>query len=54
MYFSLLQGQGTSACPGASGAPTECTQGTTRLTSRSISSKTGMPMRAMMRMFTTT
>src|SRR5689334_25220928 len=28
MYFSLLQGQKTSFCPGARGAPTECMQGT--------------------------
>jgi hypothetical protein len=54
MYFSLLQGQGTSFWPGSSGAPTECMQGTTRLTSLSISAKTGRPMRAMMRMLTTT
>ena len=54
MYFSLLQGHGTSFWPGASGAPTLCMQGTTRFSSLSISAKTGMPMRAMMRMLTTT
>ena len=54
MYFSWLQGQGTSFWPGASGAPTLCMQGTTRFTSLSISLKTGSPMRAMMRMLTTT
>ena len=54
MYFSLLAGQATSACPFANGAPTECTHGTTRLKSLSISSNTFLPMRAMMRMFTTT
>ena len=54
MYFSLLQGHGTSASPGSSGAPTVCTQGTTRLTALSISWKTATPMRAMIRMFTTT
>ena len=41
MYFSLLHGHGTSFWPGASGAPTECMQGTTRLSSLSISAKTG-------------
>ena len=54
MYFSLLQGHGTSAWPGSSGAPTLCMQGTTRLTSLSMSRNTGRPMRAMMRMLTTT
>src|SRR3954471_10231452 len=53
MYFSLLHGHATSFCPFASGAPTECTHGTTRLKSLSISSKTFLPMRAMMRMLTT-
>ncbi len=43
MYFSGLQGQGTSACPRASGAPTLCMHGTTRLTSLSISANTGGP-----------
>src|SRR6185437_3729782 len=54
MYFSLLQGQGTSFCPGASGTPTLCIQGTTRFTSLSISRNTFSPMRVMMRMLTTT
>ena len=54
MYFSLLHGHGTSFCPAASGAPTRCMHGTTRLSSLSISWNTGRPMRAMMRMFTTT
>ena len=54
MYFSLLHGQGTSCWPGASGAPTVCMHGTTRFSSLSISAKTGRPMRAMMRMLTTT
>ena len=39
--------------PGASGAPTECRHGTTRLSSLSISAKTGAPTRAMMRILTT-
>ena len=54
MYLSSLHGQGTSFCPGASGMPTECMQGTTRVESWSISAKTGRPIRVMMRMFTTT
>ena len=37
MYFSSLQGQGSSCSPGARGAPTECMQGTTRFSSLSIS-----------------
>src|SRR3954466_7671439 len=53
MYFSLLHGHATSAWPFLSGAPTECTQGTTRLKSLSMSSNTFLPMRAMMRMLTT-
>ena len=55
MYFwSRLQGHGTSAWPGFSGAPTECMQGTTRRSPWSMSARTGWPMRAMMRMLTTT
>ena len=54
MYFSLLQGQATSLWPGKSGAPTLWTQGTTRFSPLSISSNTRLPMRAMMRMLTTT
>src|ERR1700682_804353 len=53
MYFSLLHGQGTSFCPAASGAPTECRQGTTRGIPVSMASKTGRPIRAMMRMLVT-
>ena len=40
--------------PRRSGMPTECMHGTTRLKSLSISLNTGRPMRAMMRMLTTT
>ena len=55
MYFwSRLHGQGTSGWPFFSGAPTECMQGTTRRSPRSMSSNTGRPMRVMMRMFATT
>jgi hypothetical protein len=50
----VVAGPGDVGLPGASGAPTECMQGTTRFSSLSISAKTGRPMRAMMRMLTTT
>ena len=54
MYFcSGLQGQGTSFCPGASGMPTECMQGT-KTPSPSDVRAPRCPMRAMMRMLTTT
>src|SRR3954449_8534099 len=53
MYLSELHGQGTSASPGSSGAPTLCMQGTTRFSSLSIAASTGVPIRAMMRMLTT-
>ena len=53
MYLlSALHGQATSFWPGASGAPTECRQGT-NLPSPSASSAR-LPMRVMMRMFATT
>ncbi len=55
MYFlamSASQGQGTSFCPCARGAPTECMQGMKK-PSPSTSS-TAAPMRVMMRMLTTT
>ena len=38
MYFSLLQGQGTSLPPFPRGAPTECMHGTTRFSALSICS----------------
>jgi hypothetical protein len=54
MYLlSALHGQGTSACPGAKGAPMECTHGTNR-PSRSNTSKAPRPMRVMIRMLTAT
>ena len=52
MYFVGLQGHGTSFWPGASGTPTECRHGTTRFPP--LFSSTKAPMRAMIRMFTTT
>ena len=54
MYFSLLHGHGTSFAPLASGAPNECTQGTTRFSPLSISLNTGSPIRAMILMLATT
>ena len=56
MYLSLIfgaQGQGTSACPGASGAPTECTHGMKSPSSPSVS-MTAWPIRVMIRMLITT
>ena len=52
MYFSGLQGHATSASPGISGAPTECTQGTNSFCP--IASSAARPMRVMIRMLTTT
>ncbi len=54
MYLSGLHGHGTSAWPGTSGMPTLCMHGTTRLTFASIILNTGTPMRAIIRMLTTT
>ena len=54
MYlFSALQGQATSSSPSASGAPTECTQGTNSPSSPSTSSVFA-PTRVMIIMFTAT
>ena len=53
MYLTGLHGHGTSACPGASGAPTECTAFTNDPDS-SIARKAGVPIRVMIRIETTT
>src|SRR4051812_7809951 len=53
MYFSSLHGHGTSFCPGSSGAPTECRQGT-YLASVPILASTSAPVRAMIRIDATT
>src|SRR4051794_39175701 len=53
MYLVELQGQGTSAWPSSSGAPTECMAGTNGRSSPSAS-RTWLPMRAMTRIETTT
>ncbi len=54
MYFSGLHGHRASLTPGASGKPTVCMHGTTCFAPLSISANTRNPMRAMIRMFTTT
>ena len=54
MYLSGLHGHITSFLPRASGIPTEWTHGTTRFSPLSISAKTFSPIRAMIRMLTTT
>src|SRR4051795_4854483 len=53
MYLVWLQGQGTSACPGSSGAPRECMAGTNGR-SEPIASRMREPMRAITRIETTT
>ncbi len=54
MYFvSASHGQGTSASPGASGAPTEWRQGTKSPASR-MAPRAAAPIRVMIRMLTTT
>ena len=54
MYLlSGLHGHGVSSSAGASGAPTEWTQGTKMPSLPSISSA-GLPIRVMIRMFATT
>ena len=54
MYLlSASQGHGTSAWPGASGAPTEWTHGTKSPSSPSTS-RASWPMRVMICMFTAT
>nr|BFF27963.1 hypothetical protein GCM10025732_59280 [Glycomyces mayteni] len=47
MYLVSLQGHGTSAWPGASGAPTECRH-LTKSASGPIFARTSVPMRVMM------
>ena len=54
IHLSLsLHGQATSFCPGASGAPTECTHGTNAPSSPSQSA-TARPIRVIRRMLTAT
>ena len=53
MYFSSLQGHGTSSAPSVSGIPTEWRQGTKRPSSPSTS-RASWPMRVMIRMETAT
>ena len=54
MYLVSLHGQATSSWPGSSGMPTECSAGTKSASSSSIRRSTLVPMRAMMRIETTT
>ena len=54
MYlFSASHGQGTSASPAASGAPTECRHGT-KSPSVPSTSRAALPIRVMIRMLATT
>ena len=53
MYLTGLHGHGTSACPGASGAPTECTA-RTNSPDDSIARSAGVPIRVMIRIETAT
>ena len=53
MYLVSLHGHGTSACPGASGAPTECTARTNDPLP-SIARSAGVPIRVMIRIETAT
>ena len=53
MYFVLLHGQGTSAWPGPSGAPTEWTARTNDPVS-SIARSAGVPILVMIRIDTAT
>ena len=48
MYLTGLHGHGTSACPGASGAPTECTA-RTNSPDDSIARSAAVPIRVMIR-----
>ncbi len=53
MYLVVLHGHGTSAWPGSSGAPTECTHWT-NVPASSIARRAGVPILVMVRMDTTT
>jgi hypothetical protein len=53
MYLTGLHGHGTSACPGASGAPTEW-MARTNVPDDSISRSASVPIRVMIRIDTTT
>ena len=53
MYLTLLHGHGTSAWPGCSGAPTECTA-RTKLPDSSIAASAAVPILVMIRIDTTT
>ena len=53
MYLVSWHGHGTSACPGASGAPTECTH-RTNVPLCSIARSASVPIRVMIRIEVTT
>ena len=53
MYFVSLQGHGTSAWPGSSGAPIECSA-LTKKPSSPILSSASLPIRVIVRIETTT
>ena len=54
MYFSSLQGHGTSSWPSSSGMPTECRHGTKSASVSSIRAMVSAPIRVMMRIDKTT
>src|SRR6478752_7843299 len=55
MYFVSLHGHATSACPGSSGAPTECRHGTNSASPLAVIAESGSaPIRVMIVMLTTT
>ena len=55
MYFTSLHGQGTSACPACSGAPTECRQATKSASPLAvIAASAERPIRVMILILTTT
>src|SRR5512132_3155276 len=55
MYFTSLHGQGTSACPAWSGAPTECRQATKSASPYAVmAASTKRPTRVMILILTTT
>ena len=54
MYLVSLHGHGTSALPSVSGKPTECRPLTKPASCSSMAVSTGVPMRAMIFIETTT
>src|SRR5690625_1994449 len=54
IHFVSLEDHGTSSSPSSSGAPTECSAGTKKASVSDILSNTSVPMRAIMRIDSTT